>query len=293
MQNRLIRASLLSTVCATAAIYAQTQPEAMPPGTRATQLPLSGRSQTGSVSTVQNPTPGGTESVNAINSSVQVQGAYQGSVPSAQAPGPLVTLSLDDAIRRGLQSNLGTVGYAQIVRAAQGQERVERSNLLPNISAALSGIDQQTDLAALGFSAIKIPGFSSFPTVIGPYHYFDLRAGVTQSILDLAKNRNYRAAQENVKANQFSAQDARDLVVLAVTGAYLQVISSGSRVDSARAQVATAQATFQQATDRHNAGVAARIDVTRSQVELQTQQQRLTSRISPLPTRFRSRRSPA
>ena len=48
-------------------------------------------------------------------------------------------------------------------------------------------------------------------------------------------------------------------------------------MDSARAQSATAQETYKEAVDRHNAGVAARIDVTRSQVEFQTEQQRVIS----------------
>ncbi|HEX4642568.1 MAG TPA: TolC family protein, partial [Candidatus Acidoferrales bacterium] len=39
----------------------------------------------------------------------------------------------------------------------------------------------------------------------------------------------------------------------------------------------SAQAIFQQAADRFNAGLSAKIDMTRSQVELQTQQQRLTA----------------
>jgi outer membrane protein TolC len=41
--------------------------------------------------------------------------------------------------------------------------------------------------------------------------------------------------------------------------------------------VTTARATNQQAIDRHNAGVVPRIDVTRTQVELQVEQQRLFS----------------
>ena len=97
------------------------------------------------------------------------------------------------------------------------------------------------------------------------------------SLLDFTRLRNYRASRQNVQAVQFAARDARDLVVLAVTGAYLQVIASASRVTSTRAQVETSRATYQQAVDRHDAGLAARIDVTRSQVELQTNQQRLTS----------------
>jgi len=262
-------------------LAAQTPPEAQPQPTRAIQQPLSGRTgQPGGVATVQTPQPGGgAQSVNTINSTVQVQGAYQGSVPSAAKAGAPINLSLDDALRRGLETNLGTVEYTQAVRQANGLTKSARSSLLPTISTDALVNEQQINLAALGFTSIKLPvgaGFS-FPTVIGPFHYMDARAGLAQTLLDYTRLRNYRAARQNGEAVQFAAQDARDLVVLAVTGAYLQVISSYARVDSSRAQVETARATYQQAFDRHNAGLAARIDVTRSQVELQTNQQRLTS----------------
>jgi outer membrane protein TolC len=269
MQKRLFLAILLVTV-----LRAQTvPPEAAPPPGRVLPLPLSGRTgQPGAVVTVQNPLPAGVQSVNTITSNVQVQGAYQGSVPSAQAPGAPLALSLDEAVRRGLQSNLGAIVNQQSVRSAEATRTIERSALLPYVASDLLAADQQTNLAALGFS-----GFPGIPQIVGPYHYFDLRAGATQSIFNLNRVRNYRAAQENVRTAQLNAQDARDLIVLAVTGAYLQVISGGARVETTRAQVATAQATYQQAVDRHNAGVVPRIDVTRSQVELQVEQQRLNA----------------
>jgi outer membrane protein TolC len=181
-------------------------------------------------------------------------------------------------VQRGLQNNLGTVGYAQVLRAAHAASTIERSYLLPQVSSGLQVTDQQSDLAALGFSSVHFnaPGFA-FPTVIGPYHYFDLRAGVSQSLLDLSRLKNYRSSQESAKSQQFAAQDARDLVALAVTGAYLQIVSAGARVTSVKAQLDTAQATFTQTSDRHNAGVVPRIDVSRTQVELQTQRQRLSS----------------
>jgi outer membrane protein TolC len=247
-----------------------------PAPSRALPLPLSGRSgQPGDVAPVQNSLPGGAQSVNTITSSVQVQGAYQGSVPSAQTAGPPFELSLADAIHKGLQYNLGTVGYQNSIRQARGQRWVELANLLPQISADTFVTDQQVDLAAFGFS-FSIPGFS-IPSVVGPFHYFDLRAHATQSVLNMTDRRNFRASEQTLHATELSAQDARDLVVLAVTGGYLSILSAAARIDSARAQVASAQATYQQAVDRHNAGVTARIDVTRSLVELQVEQQRLTS----------------
>jgi len=257
-------------------LAAQTPPEDLPQPTRGTQLPLSGRTvQPGSVETIQTPTAGGPQTVNTINSTVQVTGAYGGSVLSAPAAGALLNLSLDEALRRGLEYNLGAVDFTQATRQAQALARVSRSNLLPNVTSDLLVAEQQTDLAALGFTSIPFPPGLSFPTVIGPYHYFDLRAGVSQSVFDLTRLRNYRAAQEDTRSVRFAAEDARDLIALAVTGGYLEVIASTARIASTRAQVDTALATYQQAVDRHNAGLNARIDVTRTEVELRTQQQRL------------------
>jgi outer membrane protein TolC len=269
----------LELIATVPSAIAQTPPEALPPGARATPLPLSGRTaQPGSVTVVQTTNPGG-ESVNTLNSTVQALGSYQGSVPISQTPGAPLAISLDDAVARGIKTNLGSVGFQQSLRQAEGQTTVSRSYLLPQLNSAFTGVTQQTDLAALGFGSLhfNLPGNPTFPTVIGPYHYFDARAGISQSILDKTLLNNYRAARENAKSTEFSAQDAHDLVALAVTGTYLQVIASASRVDSARAQAATAQETYKEAVDRHNAGVAARIDVTRSQVEFQTEQQRVIS----------------
>jgi outer membrane protein TolC len=256
------------------------QPGAPPAAaaSRAAQLPLSGRTgQTGNVGAVQNAVPGGAQSVNTITSTVQVQGAYQGSVLSSQKPGAPLQLSLGEAIRRGLTYNLGTVGFQNALREARAQTLQARSALLPNISGYTNLTEQQINLAAFGFTFTNLPGGVSFPSIVGPFHTVDFRAQLTQRVIDMAALRNYRASGENIKATEFSAQDARDLVVLAVTGAYLSVVSASARIDSAKAQVAASQALYQQAVDRHTAGVAARIDVTRSQVELQTQQQRLTS----------------
>jgi outer membrane protein TolC len=249
------------------------------PAASAAQLPLSGRTgEPGAVATVQNPVQGGVQSVNTLSSSVQVEGAYSGSVPSAQKPGAPLQLSLADALHRGLEANLGTVGYQNAARQARAQQQLARSSLLPSVNGYALINEQDLNLASLGFTSIKLPfaGFS-FPSLVGPFHYYDARAQLSSYLVNITSLRNYRASGQNVRATDFSAQDARDLVSLAVTGAYLSVISASARIDSARAQVTASEALYKQAVDRHDAGLSARIDVTRSQVELQTQQQRLTS----------------
>jgi outer membrane protein TolC len=251
------------------------QPGASGTTTSGSQLPLSGRTgQTGNVTTNQSTVnSGGANSVNLINSTVNVQGPYTGSVQNGKASATPVSLTLAEAIRQGLAYNLGSVSSAQGIRQAQGQRYEALNALLPQINGVLREDVQQTDLAALGLK-FNFPGV---PKIVGPYNYFDLRATLNQTLADLVKIRNLRVARENVKTSELTAKDARDLIVMAVGGSYLQVGASAARVNVARAEVETAEAVYKQASDRNIAGLNAKIDATRSRVELQTEQQRLRS----------------
>jgi outer membrane protein TolC len=246
--------------------------------TLATQLPLSGRSgQSGSVTAVEAPIAGTSNSVTTINPSVQVQGPYAGSSSSTASMPFTGKLSLRDAVQRGLNYNLGATGLNRAVRQAQGQTEIARSSLLPNVGGYLAENLNQVNLAAEGFRIhIPIPGFT-FPTIVGPYNNIDLRGSVTQSVVDLTAINNYRSSNEVYHAAQFSARDARDAVVLAVCGAYLQVLATAERVKSAHAQLDTATALYKQTLDERQVGVAAQVDADRSEVEELTQQQRVIS----------------
>jgi outer membrane protein TolC len=260
--------------CVQLAALAQVPPPTADRTPGAVPLPLSGRgTQLGGVGTARTTNPGGLPtSANTSINTVQVQGVYSGSVPQGTATAEPLALSLSEAIRRGLQYNLATTGYTNATRVAEAQKMMARSALLPTASMHLLGDEQQSDLAAFGFG-----GFPGFPAVVGPFHFFDLRAGVAMNALNFPSLHNNRAAAANLRATRLAAKDARDLIVLAVSGTYLQVIAAGSRVASAKAQVNAGDAVYQQAVDRNKAGVNARIDVLRSQVELLVQQQRLRS----------------
>jgi outer membrane protein TolC len=244
----------------------------------ASPLPLSGRSGgNASVTAIEAPIAGTTNSVTTINPTVQIQGAYTGSMAGAAKLPFSGKLSLREAVARGLDYNLGAANLNHAVRQAQGQSQVARSALLPNISGYLAETLQQTNLAAEGVKIhIPIPGFT-FPTIVGPYNNIDLRGSVSQSILDLTAWNNYRSSKEEYHAAQFSARDARDQVVLAVCGAYLQIIATQERVAAAHAQFDTADALLQQTQQKRAVGLSPQIDVDRSEVEQLTQQQRIVS----------------
>jgi len=243
---------------------------------QAVQLPLSGRAgQNGSVISTEKPVPGATASINTLNPDLQVQGPFTGSASSVATMPFSGHLSFGEAIQRGLVYNLGAVGLAQAVRQARGASQASRSALLPNLNGSLSENYLTENLKALGFQ-FSFPGFS-IPTIIGPFNYFDARVRLTQTVLDLTAMNNYRASREVLRSNEMSARDARDLVVLAVGGTYLQVIAAKARVESARAQLETANALYQQALQQRGVGLIAQVDVNRSQVQALSNQQRLLS----------------
>jgi outer membrane protein TolC len=247
-------------------------------GAQANQVPLSGRTgQSGSVTTSQSPIAGTTTSVNTINPNIQTAGPYTGSELSTSKRPFSGRLSLREAVARGLEYNLGAVGLSLAMRQAHGQTLVARSALMPNVSGSLSETVQQTDLRAAGLRiSSPFPGVG-IPSIVGPFNYFDLRARLTQTVADLTAWNNYRSARETLSADEFFAQDSRDLVVLAVGGAYLQVIAARARVESAKAQLETANALYQQTAQQRSVGLLAQIDVNKSQVQMLTEKQRLAS----------------
>jgi outer membrane protein TolC len=249
--------------------------------TPATQLPESGRLAPGTVTTQQQaaPSPG----ANVVNSSIQIGGDFQGSVPADKLPPGPFNVTLADAVKLGLAANLGVLTADDTARATRAQRLSALSNLLPALSINASETSTQINLAAFGFKFNIPPGIGfSIPTVVGPFQYSQLLGNLSQSVWDPVARRNWHASQESERASNLSARDAREVVVLAVAGAYLQTIATAARAVSQRAQVENAQAVNHQAEVRKEAGTNARIDVTRTLVELQGQQQRLNALESDL-----------
>ena len=196
--------------------------------------------------------------------------SFAGSVPAKLVPG-ILPLSLQDAINRGLKQNLGLLLSNADIRSARGQRWEQLSALLPHVTASPYIADSQINLAELGltgFGGIQIP-----PSIT--FSYFDARLSVTQTLFDWKSINSTRAATQSVKSAEYTFKDARDLVVLAVGYTYLQAIADAARIETAEAQVKTAQALYDQASDQVTAGTSPAIDGLRAKVELQTRQQQL------------------
>ncbi|MGA2808212.1 MAG: TolC family protein [Terracidiphilus sp.] len=195
--------------------------------------------------------------------------SFQGSVATGEVSPQPIELSLDDAMQRGLKTNLGIILSGTQTATARGQKLSQLQSLLPSVDFNAQETVAQTDLPAEG---LRIPGF---PTIIGPYGFTDLRAKLSWSLVDVASLRNYLAARHNFAAAQLTAQDAREMVVLTVGNAYLLALADETRIASVEAQVATAKVSLDQAVANHQAGTAPLLDELRARVDYQSLEQQL------------------
>lgn len=204
-------------------------------------------------------------------SDLQLQNPYLSGVPTGTASSTPLSLSLEDAVGRGFRQNLGGLLSSDALSGAQGERWRALSALLPNLTTDTSfGVRQNNVRASIGIA--NVPGH---PPVLGPFGVFDSRAFLDQSVFNWESIEHARSSAAQVKSAQYNYKNARELIVVVVVSNYLLVIADESQVESALAQRDTAKALFDQTTDQKEAGLAAAVDVLRSDVELQAREQRL------------------
>lgn len=197
---------------------------------------------------------------------------YLGGVPAGEASTTPLPLSLEDAVARGLRQNLGGLLSTDAFTAARGERWQALSALLPNLTTATGFGVRQVDLKATIGIDVPVPGV---PPVTGPFGVFDTRAYLKQSVFNWESIERERSSAAQLKSAQYNYQNARELIVLVVVSNYLLVSADQSQVESAVAQRDTAKALFDQTSDQKKAGLAAAVDVLRSDVELQAREQKL------------------
>src|SRR3989441_10525834 len=87
----------------------------------------------------------------------QAQSPFLGSVPTGQATGTTLELSLKEAFERALKYNLGAIESSQNTRAAHAVRLRSLNALLPNLAVRVSGALEQINLKAQGFN-LNFPG---------------------------------------------------------------------------------------------------------------------------------------
>lgn len=208
---------------------------------------------------------------------LQPQSPYTGSVSAGQPTTEVLKIGFIDALQRGLKQNLGALLAAIGIESARGEKWKQLSDALPFVTTDTTETATQVNLAQEGFTKIKAPGFSfsAINPIVGPFGYFDTRAYVSVPVFNMNVWDKVRSANQSLHATQHSYKDARELVILVVGYNYLQTLSAESRVETSEAQLKTADALYNQASDQFKAGTSPAIDELRAKVEFQTRQQQV------------------
>ena len=184
------------------------------------------------------------------------------------------------------------------LKQAKSRSAEARSALLPDVEAQAEQITAMKSIAALGLdlatseTLIKaenaLTGAGSaiektllndiikdIPRVVGPFNSVDVRAKLTQSVLDFSSIRRYQASRAAIRAAAGDRGNTDDSISATVAKAYLNALRTDADVEAYQANVALAEAVLKQSENQKAAGTGTGIEVTRSKVQLSNEKQHL------------------
>jgi len=208
---------------------------------------------------------------------------FFGSVTAHPVSEETLKLSLDDAVRRGLENNLGLKEAESGEKLFQGQKNEALQQFLPTIGLKADTGVFQHNLAAQGFGPGVLSQFGAqFPGGLPAGLSLITRDDLTQGQLTFKQTlfsgpviAGWKAAGAAQRSAHFAKMSARGEVVQQVATAYLHAIADQSEVDNASALEAADRVQFDNAHAAHEAGTASNLDELRARVQLQAQQQTL------------------
>jgi len=162
----------------------------------------------------------------------------------------------------------------QSVRVSETHVSQARSAFFPTVDGSVNERSQTVNLHTFGFN-FDFPGFA-IPSVVGPFSIFDARASAQLTLLDFSTIRKLRASRTGLEAAKADLNVAKDQVSEQVARAYLASLREDSALETARANVDLSEALERLSQSQKDAGTGTGIEVTRAQVQLANDRQRLT-----------------
>jgi outer membrane protein len=188
------------------------------------------------------------------------------------APSGDQKLTLNSAVDLALKQNLD-IQIANIETATRQQDRViARSELLPHASfEADESVNRYNLKAEIG---IQIP-LPEVPHSIGPYQAVHVGSTFSAPVFDLTLIHQYQASGHRLLASRADEQTVREETVLLTVSEYMAHLRALASITAAESRVELATRLAHQADDLLRDGVASKIDVSRAQVRLREEQQRM------------------
>lgn len=186
-----------------------------------------------------------------------------------QAVAPLPNpLTLSQAVTIALSNN-SVIRQAQArLTQATGQSEQSRSAMLPQIEAD----------ARQGYLTINLRGLGiDIPTVpqgkTDPFGSMDARIVLRQDLLNIANRQAWKSSKARKESSLLLLNNAREIVVLNVVGAYLQALRIRASRDALAEQTKLAEDLNKLTQDRVKQGISARLESIRAQEQVNSLEQ--------------------
>jgi outer membrane protein TolC len=184
------------------------------------------------------------------------------------------------SLKRAVDIALTPEGSARValaeesIRASETHVNAARAAFYPTLDGSVTERSQTVNLHTFGFN-FNFAGVE-IPNVVGPFSLFDARATANTTVLDFTTIRKYQASRSGLQAAKADLNVTKDQVSEQVARAYLASLREDAAYETARANVDLSVALQRLAQSQKDAGTGTGIEVTRAQVQLANDNQRLT-----------------
>lgn len=187
-------------------------------------------------------------------------------------------LSLRDVIQAAIDNNVNVRLLKRRIAAAQAQADISLGALLLNVSGYVNGRNQTINLTAFGLPADRLSGFGLTRSATEPFEVYDAQAILVQNIFSLSLIQLRRAAKTGVDIVGLEADVTKRDVMATVGLLYIEALRADEAVKAREADIELIRQLLKLARDRKAAGIATGLDVTREEVQLENNRQRLLVR---------------
>lgn len=188
-------------------------------------------------------------------------------------------LTLGGAAKLAAERSASTAAARE--RSSQADARVaqRRSEFLPTISTTAQLGTRSFNTASMGIEFPSSPGsppaYDPDGEVQGPVRSLDMRAQITQRLVDVPAVLRWRAAGADADAVAYRAEAAADDAAKRGATAYLSVLRAEARITARQADSLLAAELLDIARQQLRAGVGIALDVTRAESQLADARARL------------------
>ena len=180
-------------------------------------------------------------------------------------PAAMLRLSLRDAMQAAVESHPAVQLAQEQIRESKALADTRLGALLPNLSGNVSYASRRFFQSSFGGPARRSD----------PIDFVEARSFLSQNLFSLSLIQQWQAAKTGIEVADLDFESQKRETMAAVALVYLEVLRNQEGVKARQADVTLNKELLRLARERKAAGMATSLDVTRAQVQLENEKQRL------------------